>query len=1075
MQGYYRFPTIHDDTVIFVSEDDLWTVSIKDPVCRRLTSNLGEVAHPFLSPDGKWVAFTGREEGHPEVYCMPSQGGVAKRLTFLGATNFIAGWTKDSQRILFATTYQQWYPGSFNIFSVDREKDIPQLIKAGPARTISFGPGKSVVVGRNTGDPSRWKRYRGGTVGELWVDAQGKGNFKKLLTSIKSNFASPMWISNRIYFISDHEGVGNIYSCLPAGKNIKRHTNHVDYYARNARTDGKNIVYHAGSDIFILYPASGRIRKLKISYNSPRVQTNRKFVEAAHYLEDYAIHPQGERVSVTSRGRVFSMANWEGPVSQNGKKQNARYRLGRWLADGKRMVVVTDEKGDDTLQIYGADATAGPQSLPKMDIGRPIEIEPSPIKSLLALTNQRYELILVNVQTKKRVVLDKSKYQRITGPAWSPDGEWIAYSFWDSERTSCIKICNVLTRKTYMITKPVLRDFSPSFDPDGKYLYFLSNRHFDPTYDTMQFALGFPANIKAYLVVLSKETPSPFKYTQKAPIGFETPDLEKEAAKARKKTRTVIDLDDIANRVIPLPIPEGRYGQISGLKEKAVLTSFPVEGSKYLWMSDYAPPNGTLMLYDMKDLKLSVITSGILDFKVTNKNGLLIYRSRNALRVIKPVEKVDAKLDRQGPGPRSGWIDLSRVKVMVEPRTEWQQMYRDVWRLQRDHFWTSTMSGIDWQGVYDKYYPLLQRVGTRSEFSDLIWEMQGELGTSHAYEWGGDYRLEPQYRQGFLGADLVYDRKFDAYRIAKLMPGDSWDEHAASPLIAPGLKIKNNDLILAVNGQRVSRRISPQELLVNRAGADVLLTVTSPTGKNKRSVTVKTLPDESLLRYREWIEANRQHVHEISKNRIGYVHIPDMGPFGFAEFHRYFLTEIQYPAMIVDIRFNRGGHVSELLIERLRRKRVGYNITRWRKQPFAYPDESVMGPVVGITDEHAGSDGDIFSHCFKLYKIGPLIGKRTWGGVIGISPYYGLSDGGLTTQPEYSFWFEDVGWGVENYGTDPDIVVEIRPQDAVQGKDPQMARAIAECLKLLRKQKPKIPEFGKKPNLAIPKILVTRR
>lgn len=1069
MQGYYRFPTIHKDTIIFICEDDLWSIPIKGGVARRLTSSLGEISYPFLSPDGKEVAFISREEGHPEVYCMPAQGGVARRLTFLGANSIVVGWDRDKRRILFASNAGQWYLRMFNIYSVNRNKSYPKVIPVGPVKEISYGPVKGVVIGLNTADPARWKRYRGGTVGELWVDSVGKGNFKKLI-NLKGNLASPMWIGNRIYFISDHEGIGNIYSCTPSGKNLKRHTTHTKFYVRNAKTDGKNIVYHAGGDIYVYYIDLNSARKVTIQYHSPRVQANRKYVDASKYLEDYAIHPNGEAISITTRGKVFTIPNWEGPISQNGKKLNFRYRLARWLYDCKRLVVVTDEKGEDTLQIHYADNSKHYESLPILDIGRPIELEPSPKKPLVALTNHRFELILVNLKSKKRIVLDKSKYDRINNITWSSDGQWIAYSFWKSERTSCIKLCNTGNKKTYFITKPILQDFCPSFDPDGRYLYFLSNREFDPVYDTAQFELGFPANIKPYLITLRKEISSPFRYTEIAPTGLEKPEEALEKPKKPLK-RIKIDLAGIENRIIPFPLSAAKYTQICGNKDKVLFLTLPIEGSIKDWFSEETPANGTLEYYDLKDQKRHTITKSVTNFKISRYSDIIIYRAKDRLRIIKPVENIDERLTNEPVGYKSGWLDLARVKVMVEPHMEWRQMYRDAWRLQRDHFWTKDMSGVNWTKVYKRYLPLLDRIGTRSEFSDLIWEMQGELGTSHAYEWGGDYRQEPQYRQGFLGADFEYIKRFDAYRIKRIIKGDPWNKEKTSPFLSPGINVKEGDLILAIDGKRVTRKILPQELLVNRARAELLITVANPSGKNKRIISVKALMDEAPVRYRDWVESNRERIHRESKNKIGYVHIPDMGPTGFAEFHRYFLSEIHYPALIVDVRFNRGGHVSELLLEKLARKRVGYDISRWATQPSPYPYESVLGPIVAITNEYAGSDGDIFSHAFKLYKIGPLIGKRTWGGVIGISPYYYLSDGGLTTQPEYSFWFIDVGWGVENYGTNPDIEVENKPQDYVRGKDPQLERALSECMKLLKKHPPKLPTFKKKPRLKLPEKL----
>jgi tricorn protease len=1070
MQGYYRFPTISKDSLIFVCEDDLWSVPIKGGIARRLTSNLAQVSHPSISPDGKYVAFVGYEEGQPEIYAMPAQGGTPKRLTFLGTPCTVVGWSRDSKRIIFASNSKQWYLRTMYIYSVSKDKDIPKKIQVGPATQIAFGPGKSTVIGRHTADPARWKRYRGGTAGVLWIDAKGNKNFRKLI-DLKGNFASPMWINKRIYFICDHEGIGNIYSCSAEGKNLKRHTDHTDFYVRNASTDGKNIVYHAGGNIYVHTLADNKTRQVRIEYNSPRVQLNRKFVNAGDFLEDYAIHPEGKKVSITSRGKVFSMGNWEGPVMQAGQKSEARYRLGRWLHDGKQLIVVTDEKGEDALQIHHTDQAGKVESLPLMDIGRPIELEPSPTRPLVALTNHRFELIIIDIKRKKRIVLDRSKYYRIADIAWSPDGNWLAYSFPNSERTACIKLADTKTRKTYPVTKTVLRDFSPSFDPDGKYLYFLSNRHFDPVYDTMQFELGFPANVKPYLITLKKDVPSPFKYTQIAPRGLELPAFDKKMLEPQKALKHLsIDIPGIQDRIVPLPVSGGRYEMIHGIKNKVLYTKAPITGGIELWQDDNVQSNATLHVYDLKEQKAAVITSGIVDFKVSHNSEILIYRSKNRLRIAKPVEKLDEKIRKEPAGPSSGWLDFSRVKVLVEPFHEWHQMYRDVWRLQRDHFWTKDMSGVDWKKVYKKYHPLLERIGTRAEFSDLIWEMQGELGTSHAYEWGGDYRKHPQYRQGFLGAEFVFDKTRNAYRITNIVKGDPWDQYMTSPLLAPGLIVKQGDLLLMINGKRADRKMQPEEMLVNQAGAEIELTIANARGRNKRTITVKALPNEAGARYRDWVEANREKVHRASRNKIGYVHIPDMGPVGFAEFHRYFLNEIQYPGLIVDVRYNRGGHVSQLLLEKLARKRVGYDIPRW-SPPDPYPSESVLGPIVCLTNENAGSDGDIFSHAFKLFKIGPLIGKRTWGGVVGISPYYALSDGGLTTQPEFSFWFVDVGWQVENYGTDPDIEVEFRPQDYIKGRDPQMEKGIEECLKLMKKNAPKVPKFGKRPSKKLPNKL----
>jgi tricorn protease len=498
-----------------------------------------------------------------------------------------------------------------------------------------------------------------------------------------------------------------------------------------------------------------------------------------------------------------------------------------------------------------------------------------------------------------------------------------------------------------------------------------------------------------------------------------------------------------------------------------LFSSFPIEGAiNNQWFTFSEPPaKGKIEVYDLAERSCEPLIEGITSFEISQDATRLIYRAGSRLRALKAGEK--PKEDGP-PGRKSGWIDLRRIRVSIVPHAEWEQMYREAWRLQRDQFWTEDMSGVDWQTVYRRYLPLLSRVATRAEFSDLLWEMQGELGTSHAYEIGGDYRPEPRYDQGFLGADLHYDPETDSYRIGRIIQGDVWDEAAGSPLARPGVNIRPGDRLVALGGQRVGREIPPQALLVHQANTEVLLTI-APAAGEPRTLTVKTLRDERPARYRDWVESNRHRVHEATDGRVGYIHIPDMGARGYAEFHRGYLAEVVRDGLIVDVRFNGGGHVSQLLLEKLARRRVGYVVTRWG-EPASYPSYALLGPMVALTNEAAGSDGDIFSHVFKLLGLGPLIGKRTWGGVVGISLRGRLADGAMATQPEFSFWFKDVGWRVENYGTDPDIEVDITPQDHVAGRDTQLERGLDEILRRLAEQPPERPDFSQRPRLTLPEL-----
>jgi len=466
------------------------------------------------------------------------------------------------------------------------------------------------------------------------------------------------------------------------------------------------------------------------------------------------------------------------------------------------------------------------------------------------------------------------------------------------------------------------------------------------------------------------------------------------------------------------------------------------------------------------------VATDVSEIALASDHHTLLYRSHDKVRAIDALAELPDDHDEPKPpaepGRKSGWIDLDRISVEIEPRDEWRQMYHEAWRLQTEHYWLEDMADIDWDRVRDRYEAVLPRVRSRAELSDLIWEMHGELGTSHAYEYGGDLREPPQYRRGFLGADYVYDDAVGGWRITQILRGDSWNPQSDSPLAEPGLNVRAGDVLAAIGGKKLDREFGPNQALVNAAGREVSIVIRS--GSQERRITVKALASEQSLRYRAWVEAQRRYVHKATGDKIGYLHIPDMGPWGFSEFHRGYLSEFDRSGLIVDVRYNRGGHVSPLLLEKLARKRVGYDVARYSQKPFPYPPESVAGPLVALTNQFAGSDGDIFSHCFKLYKLGPLVGKRTWGGVVGINPYHRLVDGTITTQPEFSFWFKDVGWRVENYGTDPDYDVDIAPHHYREGKDPQLDFAIRLVLSAAENFHETYPDLATRTSLSLPAL-----
>ncbi len=1059
----------------FVCEDDLWIAPLCGGPALRLTATPGLCSSPRFSPDGSLIAFVATDEGNPEIYVIDASGGRPRRLTYLGSTMAsVCAWSDDGREMYFVANAGAWYERETRGFAIAPDGGVPRELRLGHMKSCFPAPAGRFVVGRNEVDPARWKRYRGGTAGEIWIDADAGGTYKRLPLP-NGNPVWPMWIGERIFFLSDHEGIGNIYSCSLDGEDVRRHTDQNDYYARFPSTDGKRIVYTAGGTMYCHDIDRGRTDALEVTAASAAPQTVRRFLSGSETLDEFVPSRDGTGVAIIARGQPVTMPFWEEAPVQHGIPSRARYRAPAWMNDGRHFVCATDLGGFEQVAAFAADGSEEPQMLTSDDIGRITEIACAPEKPWIAIANHRYELILLDARDGSLRTIDKSLGHRITDLAFSPDGRFLAYVWWPGgENSAVIRIAKCKTGDIHEVTPRMRVDSSPAWDPQGQYLYFISTRDFDPVYDALQFDLSFPQAQRPFLLTLRDDVPNPFAPKPK-PVHREhdrDPDPSADGKAARTPPRITIDFDGIQGRILAFPVDEGEYEQIVAVRSRALFTKFEVRGIKpqqHSWEDEDL--TGTLLAYDFEQQRCATVAQEVGEIALAGDFHTLLYRSHDRLRAIDALADLPEENDEQKPpnepGRKSGWLDLDRVSIEVQPTQEWAQMYREAWRLQTEHFWVADMSQVDWERVRDRYGALLDRMRTRAELSDLIWEMHGELGTSHAYEIGGDLRVPPQYGRGFLGADFAWDDSAQAWRVERIYRGDSWNRDVDSPLAEPGLGIREGDLVIAIAGKRLSRELTPHAALVNQAGREIVIAVRSADA-GTRHLAVKTLKSEQALRYRGWVEAQRKRVHDATGGKIGYVHIPDMGPWGFAEFHRGYLSEFDRNGLIVDVRYNRGGHVSPLLLEKLARKRVGYDVSRYSHKPVPYPPESVGGPIVALTNQFAGSDGDIFSHCFKLYKLGPLVGKRTWGGVIGINPYHRLVDGTITTQPEYSFWFKDVGWRVENYGTDPDYDVDIAPHDYRDGRDPQMDLAIRLVLEAADRHEERYPDLTTKPALPLP-------
>lgn len=1049
--AYPRYPAICRDQVVFAAEDDLWSVPVSGGTASRLTAGSSAAGKPALSPDGSLLAYVGTEDGPEEVYVMSAEGGPSRRLTFQGASVYWVGWDDAGEHIRYSTNAGSPHRRRYDLWQVPSEGGDPKRLPWGIGLAWQTdGSGLSVIAqGHPTRGAAYQKRYRGGTAGRLWVDVDGSGEYRQF-AGPAGFLECPQLVDGRVCFLSDHEGVGNVYSALPDGSDLRRHSDHADFYARDLSGDGRQLAYRAGGELYTVRLDDDQPRKLDARILGTQTQRARKFVPADKYLHAAALSPDGAKVAMETRGKLFALGNWDGPVLRLGDADGTCYRLPTWLCDGKRLVAAASDAGpDETLAVLDAEGLDAPRLLDKLDVGRAVELAASPTQDKVAVCNHRGELVMLDLTAAKvsSQVVDRSEFGDFSDPQFSPDGRWLAYAApqgvpdeTEASGRTKVMLLEVESGTMTLAATPVLSDERPHFDPSGDYLYFIGRREFNPSRDQLDFNLGFMCGTRPYAVALRKDVPAPFVATPR-PVADDKSDGADDVTPAIS-----VDVDGLSDRVTPFPIAEARYERVYGIKGKALVLSRPPKPTP----DDlFGRPVSDRVLesVDLVSGETETLLEDVADVWLGPDGTSLLCRSDGRLRVVEAGTKAS---DDDEPGRNSGWIDMDRVKVSVLPEAEWPQMFAEAWRLQSHHFWMPDMGGTDWDEVYRRYAPLAERVASRGDFSDLVWEMQGELACSHAYEMFGDYRSGPQNQQGLLGAEFAWDASAQTCRVERILQGDRWSPRATSALNRPGVNVSEGDAVLAVNGQPVTEHDSVGKLLVNQAGQEVQLTVKS--GQDApRTVVVQALDDELPIRYRDWVDGNRRAVAEASGGRVGYLHVPDMVTEGYAEFVRGYLGEHRREAMVIDLRFNGGGNVSTLVLDRLSRPGGGYVWYR-RNRPFAYPPESKRGPLVAVTNEYAGSDGDLGSYGFKYRGLGPLVGKRTWGGVVGIRPRHRLADDTMVTQPEAAIHYDGIGNALENYGVDPDVEVELAPQDYAAGTDPQLDKAVELALKQLGDQ-----------------------
>jgi len=1074
---------------VFTAEDDVWTAPVSGGRAYRLTADDVPVANPRLSPDGTRVAWTSWKDGAPEVYVSDVDGGGARRLTYWGDPRAESlGWTPDGEVLALSATGQA-PPRRTWAYAIPADGGTPRRLPYGPVSDVALAAGRpTVVVSTVMLEPAWWKRYRGGTTGKLWWDPTGSGEFERLLADVDGQIASPMHVGSRIAFLSDHEGWGNLYSVAADGTGLRRHTDHgapgaPAFYVRHASTDGERVVYESAGQLWILDSLDDEPRPLDVHLGGPRTNREPYRVSTARELT-WAAPDRTGRTSITLvRGTVHRLTHRAGPARTLLAEPGVRARLARPLGTD-RAVWVDDAEGEDAICIAPLDRrTDGSQPLRRFgagEVGRVLELAPSPDGSKVAVATHDCRLLVLETESGELRRIAQGADRELSDLAWSPDSEWLAYCDPAEAGLSRIMMARMADDTLVAVTEPRFADTDPVFTSDGKYLAFLSRRSFDPIYDEHAFDLTFPASWRPFLVPLAARTPSPFgaspdgrpvspgeEGTDDLPAPAEdeergdgAEDDEKGAKKDDPKKddgappRVVVDVEGLTARVVPVPVPAARYSGMQAGKDCLLWYRIPVSGvlGDSIADTDDCAERPVLERFDLVRRKLDVIADPVSAFAVSGDGTRLVVRDGQTLRVL--------RTDRSGSDapsandPDEFEIDTSRIVVTVDPTAEWRQMFDEAGRLMRDHFWVADMAGVDWEAELARYRPLVDAVGSHDDLVDLLWEVHGELGTSHAYvraSKGGNADGRP----GLLGADLEPSPDGEGWRVVRVLPPETSAPAARSPLSGPGVDVRPGDVILEVGGRPVDPGYGPAPLLL--AGADKLVELTVRSGPDRpdagsvRRVVVKPLSSEAALRYHDWVAGRRAFVADRSDGRLGYLHVPDMGAQGWAQLHRDLSRETSRDGLILDVRGNGGGHTSQLVIEKLARKVIGWDAPRHR-QATTYPEDAPRGPVVALADELAGSDGDIVTAAIKRLGIGPVVGVRTWGGVIGIDGRYRLVDGTSVTQPRYATWFDDTGWSVENHGVDPDVEVVMRPQDWVAGRDPQLERAVDLALAALRER-----------------------
>ena len=1083
-----RFPATDGSSVVFSYAGQLYTAPLAGGVARRLTDGPGYAIFPRFSADGAHLAFTAQYDGNTEVYVMPAAGGVPKRLTTsatldrddladrMGPNNIVMTWRNTAPEVVFRSRWRSFNPFIGELHAVGLDGDVPVQLPVPRGGFISFAPDdQRFAYNRIFREFRTWKQYRGGMADDIWIFDPATGVTENV-TNHPAQDIIPMWAPNgKIYFVSERTPQANLFSYDLTTKQTRQVTEFSDYDVKFPSIGKGAIVFEQAGRIWKLDLATERAQAIPISVREdlpalrPGIQNVSKFVQSVRPS------PDGQRAVVVARGDVFTVPAKEGPVRNLTQTSGVHDRGASWSPDGRWIAFLSDASGENELHLQAQDGRSPAEKLTSGAATYYYTPAWSPDSRKLLWADRAQRLRVIDIASKEVTTIDENPDGPILQYAWAPDSQWVTWTRNERGTLTKVMLHGLAEKKTIAVTDGWYQATGPAFSNDGKWLLFASARDYRPIYSDTEWNHAYKDMERIYLVALAKDTPSPFapksdevaiakdepakaggerKAGEDKKAAEDVPAGKAEARKPDAKVVVKVDADGLSERLIGLPITPSNYGNIRLVGDRVYYRRVPSGavggGGGGEGFGGASNSRAVIATYDLK-AKRETELGNFETFEITaNGKKVLVSTGRDYSIIDLPTAKVELKPDSR--------LNLAALSARVDRRAEWAQMLDESWRQMRDFFYDPNMHGVDWPAQREKYRAMLPHVATRNDLTYVIGEMISELHAGHAYVGGGDRENAPRLKLGLLGAQVSRDPASRAYRIERILRGENWQTKTRSPLTELGVNISAGDYILAVDGRRTADLDNLYTALVGTAGQQVVLRVNSrPVDEGARDVTVVPIADEAPLHYENWVQRNIDHVAAKTGGKVGYLHIPDMGPEGLNEFVRRFYPQLNRQALIIDVRGNGGGNVSPQIIERLRRELAMVNVRRGGT-PSTNPAQMLLGPKVTLLNEYSASDGDLFPYRFREHGLGKLIGKRSWGGVVGITNSLPFIDGGELRKPEFAPYAKDGrNWIIEGEGVDPDIVVDNDPAREFRGEDQQLEKAIEVMLEELKTKGQTLP------------------